>query len=86
MFMKQPSTKSSALDDKRKEYVMKAFKTALTNSYLRCLFGNDQLFYLFMEGFKFAKTDKIPEDLFDNEEFITNPEKFNYKSNEKNDG
>lgn len=72
--------------DERKECVMKAFKTALNNSYLRCLFGNEQLFYLFMEGFKFAKTDKIPEDLFDNEEFITNPEKFYYKRNEKNDG
>lgn len=86
MFMKQPSTKSSALDDERKEYVMKAFKTAVTNSYLRSLSGNEQLFYLFMEGFKFAKTDKIPEDLLDNEEFIANPEKFYYKSNEKNNG
>lgn len=65
---------------------MKAFKTALTNSYLRALFGNEQLFYMFMEGFKFAKTDKIPEDLLDNEQFISNPENFYIKSNEKNDG
>ena len=75
------------MDDKeRKEYVMKAFKTAVTNSYLRALFGNEQLFCMFMEGFKFAKTDKIPEDLLDNEQFIGNPEKFYIKSNEKNDG
>lgn len=67
----------NVMDDKeRKEFVMKAFRTALTNSYHRCFFGNEQLFYLFMEGMKFAKTDEIPEDLLDNEDFVSNPEKY----------
>lgn len=64
---------------------MKAFKTAVTNSYLRCLFGNEQLFYMFMEGIKFAKTDEIPKDLLDDEDFVSNPEKYR-KKHEKNDG
>ena len=69
--------------DERKEYVMKAFKTVLNNSYLRCLFGNEQLFYMFMEGMKFAKTDEIPKDLLDDDDFVSTPEKYRKNNTKK---
>jgi hypothetical protein len=68
------------MDDKDKkeerERIIKAFKIVNSNSYLKCLFGDAQLFYVFLEGMKFQRTGEFPEDLLDNEEFLNNPDKF----------
>jgi hypothetical protein len=62
--------------DKERERVFKAFGIAKNNSYIRCLFGDAQLFFVFLEGMRFQKTGEFPEYLLDNEEFLNNPEKF----------
>ena len=62
--------------NKERERVFKAFDIARSNSYLKCLFGDAQLFYVFLEGMRFQRTGEFPEDLLDNEEFLNNPDKF----------
>ena len=63
-------------EEEKKKFVMDAFKTAKSNSYLRCLSGDLQLFYMFMEGYTAAKTGKLPEDLLDNKEFLSDPQNY----------
>ena len=41
------------------------------------LYGDEQLFYMFLEGIKFAKTGELPKDVLDDPEFLKDPE--NYK-------
>lgn len=62
--------------DERKKRTLRAFAVSKQNSYLRMLSGDEQLFYMFLEGMKFAKTDKIPENLLDNEDFLKHPSKY----------
>jgi hypothetical protein len=64
--------------DERKKRIFKAFDISKQNSYLRMLSGDEQLFYLFMEGMKFAKTDTVPESLLNNEDFLKDPEKYEF--------
>lgn len=64
--------------DERKKRIFKAFDIAKQNSYLRVLSGDEQLFYMFMEGMKFEKSGKIPERLLDNTDFLKDPEKYEF--------
>ncbi len=54
----------------QEEKDLKACKIALRNSYLRCLYGDKQLAYVFFAGMKYGYTGELPEDLLDNEDFI----------------
>ena len=49
--------------DEKFEKIKEAFNIAKQNSYLRCLFGDTQLFYMFMEGMKYQKTGELPNSL-----------------------
>ncbi len=64
--------------DERKKRILKAFGIASQNSYLRALSGDEQLFYMFLEGMKFGKTGTIPESLLDNADFLKDPEKYEF--------
>lgn len=62
--------------ESRRDIVFKAFNTAKANSYLRCLFGDESLFYMFMEGMKFERTGLLPKDLLNDESFLSDPKKY----------
>lgn len=64
------------IEDKRKKEVINAFNIAKNNSYLRMLFGDTQLFYMFLEGMKYQKSGAAPQNLLDNDDFLKNPEKY----------
>lgn len=64
--------------DEIKKRTFKAFDIAKQNSYIRMLSGDLQLFYMFMEGMKYAKTDTVPESLLDNEDFLKDPKKYEF--------
>lgn len=49
---------------------IKAAKIAIRNSYLRLLYGDSQLAYMFFEGMKYAKTGELPKNLLEDSKFI----------------
>ena len=63
--------------DEKFEKIKEAFNIAKQNSYLRCLFGDTQLFYMFMEGMKYQKTGELPNSLLEDKDFIAGNKKFN---------
>lgn len=54
----------------QEEKDMKACKIAISNSYLRMLYGDSQLAYMFFAGMKYMKTGELPKDLLDDDDFI----------------
>lgn len=54
----------------QEEKDMKACKIAISNSYLRCLYGDAQLAYMFFAGMKYWKTGELPKDLLDDDDFL----------------
>ena len=67
-------------EEEKKRAVMNAFNVAKSNTYLRVLHGDAQLFCMFMAGMRFQRTGEPEESLLDNDEFLENPEKFYYKN------
>ena len=62
--------------EQNKERILNAFSIAKNNSYLRMMFGDAQLFYMFLEGMKYQKTGETPQNMLDNDDFLKNPEKY----------
>ena len=54
----------------QEEKDMKACKIAISNSYLRMLYGDSQLAYMFFAGMQYKKTGELPKDLLDDDDFI----------------
>lgn len=54
----------------QEEKDIKACKIAVNNSYLKCLYGDGQLAYMFFAGMQYGKTGELPKDLLDNDDFI----------------
>lgn len=54
----------------QEEKDMKACKIAISNSYLKCLYGDNQLAYMFFAGMIYMKTGELPKDLLDDNDFI----------------
>lgn len=63
-------------EEQKKERILNAFNKAKSNSYLRMMYGDAQLFYMFMEGMKYQKTGEMPQDILDNDDFLKNHEKY----------
>jgi len=60
-------------EQKQRHEIMAAFDTVKNNSYLKRLYGDAQMFYIFLEGMRFQKTGEIPKNLLDDEEFSIYP-------------
>ena len=58
------------MDKQREEKDLKACRTEITNSYLKCLFGDAQLAYMFFSGVRYGRTGEMPNSLLDDEEFV----------------
>lgn len=50
---------------------IEACRITVRNSYLKCLFGDEQLAWVFFNGMEYGRTGKIPKDLLDDEDFIS---------------
>ena len=61
------------------EDVKGAFDIVQQNSYLKLLSGNDQLFYVFVQGMIFQKTGVKPTCLLDDEDFMNKTGKYKEK-------
>ena len=54
----------------QEEKDIKACRIAARNSYLRALYGDSQLAYMFFCGMKYGKSGELPKDLLDDDDFI----------------
>lgn len=54
----------------QEEKDMKACEIAIRNSYLKRLYGNEQLAYTFFLGMKYGNSGELPKDLLDDNEFV----------------
>ena len=57
-------------EEEQKEKDIEAAKIAIRNSYLKCLFGDKQLGYVFFLGMDYGKTGELPKDLLNDEDFL----------------
>ena len=51
----------------QKDKDIEACKIAVENSYLRCLYGNAQLAWVFFAGMLYGRTGEFPKPLFDDD-------------------
>ena len=49
---------------------IEACRITVRNSYLKCLYGDEQLAWVFFNGMAYGRTGKTPKDLLDDEDFI----------------
>ena len=49
---------------------IEACRITVRNSYMKCLFGDKQLAWVFFNGMEYGRTGKTPKDLLDDEDFI----------------
>lgn len=54
----------------QEEKDLKAAEITIRNSYLKCLYGDKQLTYVFFMGVKYGNTGEMPKDLLDDDDFI----------------
>lgn len=54
----------------QEEKDIKAAEIVVRNSYLRCLYGDKQLGYVFFAGMNYGRTNEMPESLLDDNDFI----------------
>lgn len=65
---RETENSESTLNEDEKN--IEACRIAVRNSYLKCLFGDPQLAWVFFNGMEYGRTGKIPKDLLDDEDFI----------------
>ena len=58
--------------DEREEKILNAFNIARENSYLRLLYGDKQLYYIFLAGVYFGETGKSYKHMLDDDDFVRN--------------